>query len=67
MKEKTWTGERVLEARKEAGLTQGEMAEILGCRLQTISEWESGLYSPKNAYRRLLDMHFGNKTERKLR
>jgi hypothetical protein len=31
-----------------------EFAELLGCRQQTISEWELGLYAPANAYGKLL-------------
>lgn len=53
-----WTGTQIRKARKERGLTQGEMASVMGCRLQTISEWETGLYAPKNAYKRLLGLFF---------
>lgn len=59
MKLKEWKAEDILAARKNAGLTQTEMALKMGCRPQTISEWESGLYAPRNAYKRLLNMFFG--------
>jgi hypothetical protein len=36
------------------------LAEGLGCRQQTISEWELGMYGPKNAYQKLLTMFFGS-------
>ena len=36
------------------GLSQDEFAELLGCRQQTVSEWETGIYLPGNAYGRLL-------------
>ncbi len=58
---RNWNAEQVREARKKAGLTQGEMAEKLGCRLQTVSEWELGCYEPGNAYKRLLSFYFGAK------
>jgi DNA-binding XRE family transcriptional regulator len=50
-----WTKDKVLELRRALGLTQKEFAEILGCRQQTVSEWEVGLYVPANAYGKLLE------------
>lgn len=35
-------------------LTQGQLAELLGTRQQTISEWELGRYPPGKAYQKLL-------------
>jgi DNA-binding transcriptional regulator YiaG len=35
-------------------LTQEQMAEALGVRQQTISEWETGAYRPRGASERLL-------------
>src|SRR3989344_5927203 len=52
--------ESIRRARKARGLTQAELAEGLGCRQQTISEWELGMYGPKNAYQKLLTMFFGS-------
>ena len=37
-------------------MTQREMAERLGTRQQTISEWEIGLYEPRGASATLLSM-----------
>jgi len=36
------------------GLTQRELAETLGTRQQTISEWEKGMYRPRGASSMLL-------------
>ena len=38
------------------GLTQQEMADRLGTRQQTISEWELGLYRPRGASSTLLSI-----------
>jgi len=38
------------------GLTQEEMADELGTRQQTISEWETGMYQPRGASSRLLSI-----------
>jgi DNA-binding transcriptional regulator YiaG len=37
-------------------LSQAELAERLGVRQQTISEWETGVYQPKRAMSRLLTL-----------
>ena len=55
-----WDAETIRRARKARNLTQAELAEGLGCRQQTISEWELGMYAPKNAYQKLLTMFFGS-------
>lgn len=55
-----WNAETIRQARKARGLTQAELAESLGCRQQTISEWELGMYEPKNAYQKLLSLFFGS-------
>lgn len=49
-----WTAERIAELRAGLGLTQAEMAEELGVRQQTISEWETGRYAPRGASTRML-------------
>jgi DNA-binding transcriptional regulator YiaG len=38
------------------GFTQQEMADQLGTRQQTISEWETGMYQPRGASSTLLTM-----------
>lgn len=49
-----WTAERIAGLRAELGLTQAEMAEELGVRQQTVSEWETGRYEPRGASVRML-------------
>jgi DNA-binding transcriptional regulator YiaG len=49
-----WDARAVRALRKHLGLTQQELAEALGTRQQTISEWERGLYRPRGASRTLL-------------
>ena len=38
------------------GLTQRQMAERMGVRQQTISEWETGMYQPRGASITLLSI-----------
>ncbi len=33
--------------RKKLGLTQRQIAEAIGVTVQTVSNWETGLYQPK--------------------
>jgi len=56
--QKRWNKESIRRARKAIQLTQSQLAEHLGCRQQTISEWELGMYEPKNAYQKLLSFFF---------
>ncbi|MDZ4676932.1 MAG: helix-turn-helix transcriptional regulator [Oligoflexia bacterium] len=51
----TWNKDSVRELRLKLKLTQIEFAQALGCRQQTISEWEQGIYVPANAYSKLLN------------
>jgi DNA-binding transcriptional regulator YiaG len=51
-----WDGRRVKGLRRHLGLTQAEMAERLGTRQQTISEWEKGMYRPRGASATLLSL-----------
>ncbi len=53
---KTWDNENIRALRKHLGLTQQEMAEKLGTRQQTISEWELGLYRPRGVSSTLLSI-----------
>jgi DNA-binding transcriptional regulator YiaG len=53
---RTWDEENIRELRKHLGLTQREMADRLGTRQQTISEWELGLYQPRGASSTLLSI-----------
>ncbi len=38
------------------GLTQRELADRLGTRQQTISEWETGMYQPRGTSTTLLSL-----------
>ncbi len=51
-----WDKERIQALRHHLGLTQQELAEQLGTRQQTISEWETGMYQPRGASATLLSM-----------
>ncbi|MBK9344647.1 MAG: helix-turn-helix domain-containing protein [Dehalococcoidia bacterium] len=46
-----WTAERIAALRSELGLTQSDMADGLGVRQQTASEWETGRYLAVRARR----------------
>ena len=52
----TWDAARVRRLRQALRLTQQGLAAELGVRQQTISEWETGLYEPRGASARLLDI-----------
>lgn len=51
-----WDAEAVRALRARLGLTQSELAERLGTRQQTVSEWETGASTPRRMSRRLLRM-----------
>ena len=51
-----WDSQRILGLRHHLGLTQRELAERLGTRQQTISEWEKGMYQPRGASSTLLSI-----------
>ena len=51
-----WDAESVRALRAHLGATQGELAEELGVRQQTVSEWETSAYRPRGASARLLSM-----------
>ncbi len=44
-----WTGELVKALRAHMNRTQAQLAEELGVRQQTVSEWENGIYPPSRA------------------
>jgi len=51
-----WDSQGIQALRRHLGLTQRELAERLGTRQQTISEWETGLYKPRGASATLLSI-----------
>ena len=50
----TWTPADIRQLREELDLTQEEMAEQLGVRRATISDWERGKQGPSSMARKLL-------------
>lgn len=51
-----WNSQRIQALRQHLKLTQRELAERLGTRQQTISEWETGMYQPRGASATLLSI-----------
>jgi DNA-binding transcriptional regulator YiaG len=51
-----WNKEEVRALRQHLNLTQVKLAEELGTRQQTISEWENGMYRPRGASATLLSI-----------
>ena len=51
-----WDAGGVKALRKHLGLSQEELAQELGTRQQTISEWETGVYQPRGMSERLLEI-----------
>ena len=51
-----WDSQRIHALRRHLGLTQREMADRLGARQQTISEWENGMYQPRGTSSTLLSI-----------
>jgi DNA-binding transcriptional regulator YiaG len=49
-----WDAGSVRGLREHMGLTQVALADELGVRQQTVSEWETGAYRPRGASERLL-------------
>jgi len=49
-----WDGQGVRALRQHLRLTQARLAEELGTRQQTISEWETGMYKPRGTSATLL-------------
>ena len=51
-----WDSRRIQALRRHLGLTQHELADRLGTRQQTISEWETGMYQPRGTSATLLSI-----------
>ena len=49
-----WEQESIKALRQHMGLSQQAMADEMGTRQQTVSEWETGLYAPRGASSKLL-------------
>jgi DNA-binding transcriptional regulator YiaG len=52
----SWNKNSIYKLRKHLRVTQAEMAENMGTRQQTISEWELGLYKPRGMSITLLNI-----------
>jgi DNA-binding transcriptional regulator YiaG len=53
-KSKDWDKESIRRLRRRLHLTQQGLADQLGTRQQTISEWETGMYKPRGTSAKLL-------------
>lgn len=69
-KKSRWDSRRVRALRYHLKMTQEALADELGVRQQTVSEWETGQYAPRGASARLLSLiaeraafEYGEKTE----
>jgi DNA-binding XRE family transcriptional regulator len=51
----SWSGGHVKALREFAGWSQQELADQLGMRQQTVSEWETGKYTPRRSTGVLLE------------
>ena len=54
--EEGWPTEKVSGLRYRLGVSQQQMAQLLGVRQQTVSDWETGLHEPQGASRRMLSI-----------
>ncbi len=52
----TWDATSVRGLRHHMELTQEALAEALGVRQQTVSEWETGMYRPRGTSDKLLSI-----------
>ena len=51
-----WDSDGIRALRAHLEMTQQELADELGTRQQTISEWETGMYSPRGTSATLLSL-----------
>jgi DNA-binding transcriptional regulator YiaG len=51
-----WDAEQIKALRDHLGMTQQQLAEELGVRQQTISEWEVGVYMPRRSTSKYLSL-----------
>ena len=40
------TGQQIAQARKDKGLTQTQLADLLRVSTEAVSKWEKGAYAP---------------------
>jgi len=53
---RVWDSDGVKRLREQLGVTQSELADRIGTRQQTVSEWETGASTPRRMSQRLLRM-----------
>ena len=51
-----WNSDLIKALRLHMSLTQGQLAQELGVRQQTVSEWENGVYAPTRATSKYLNL-----------
>ena len=51
-----WGAEQIRALRRHLEMTQGDLADELNVRQQTVSEWETGQYRPRGASEKLLSI-----------
>ena len=51
-----WDSTRIQALRRHLRITQRELADRMGTRQQTISEWETDMYRPRGASATLLSI-----------
>ncbi len=51
-----WDSQRIQDLRRHLRLTQRQLAEKMGTRQQTISEWETAMYQPRGTSATLLSV-----------
>ena len=56
MGKRQWDSKRIQALRQHLGVTQRKLADKMGTRQQTISEWETGMYKPRGASLTLLSI-----------
>jgi DNA-binding transcriptional regulator YiaG len=55
-KRPVWEADRIRALRRHMRLTQQELADEMGIRQQTVSEWETGQYQPRGPSLTLLNL-----------
>jgi transcriptional regulator with XRE-family HTH domain len=50
MREQSYLSEAIRAARRRAGLSQAELAELLGVRQSSVSQWERGSTKPSTVH-----------------
>jgi len=51
-----WDPDRIKALREHLDMTQQQLADELGVRQQTISEWEVGVYIPRRSTQKYLSL-----------